>query len=290
MKVGIVGLGIMGTAYGMNFANSGIAFRGTDPSRECRERCANLGGEVYETCGDWLGECDFILICVTESKALDDVATQLGQFTKPGQVVIETGTFSLADKFNAKAKVEVGGATLLDCTVSGTGQQARTADLVFMVSGDDEAVMSATNCLAHIGHTIIPAGEFGNGSKMKYVANHAVAVHNCAAAETLHYANSLGLNASDVYAMLTKGAGQSKMSDLRMPLMMRKEYTPATAHMAMFDKDLSVIGEDIEGRGLHTPLFAASKHLYDQGEESIPRDYDTAAVFEIYEENAKKSG
>lgn len=134
----------------------------------------------------------------------------------------------------------------------------------------------------HLCHTIMIAGAFGAGIKLKYVANHAVALHNCAAAETLHYADSLGLDRDVVYNLLSKGAGQSKMLDLRMPLMISGEYTPATAHMAMFEKDLSIIGADIAAQGITTPMFDAVSAMYDKCWTDLPQDYDTAAIFEIY--------
>jgi len=171
---------------------------------------------------------------------------------------------------------------LLDCTVSGTGAQAWEADLVFMASGPDAAVAAATPMLAHISKTVIAAGEFGAGTAMKFVANHAVALHNAAAAETLHYADALGLDRQVVYRMLSGGAGQSKMSDLRMPLMIDGRYEPPTASLKMFEKDLRVIGADIASHGLSLPLFEAVRALYRAADETLPESHDTAAVFEVY--------
>ena len=66
-------------------------------------------------------------------------------------------------------------------------------------------------------------------------------------------------------------------------------YTPPTAHMAMFEKDLSIIGADIRAQGITTPMFDAVSALYDQGWTLVPQDYDTAAVFEVYRHiDAKK--
>ena len=160
--------------------------------------------------------------------------------------------------------------------------QAAKADLVIMASGPSDAIAHAKPYMEHLCHTIMNAGEFGAGSKLKYIANHAVALHNCAAAETLHYADALGVDRDVVYQLLSKGAGQSKMLDLRMPLMMSGNYTPATAHMAMFKKDLSIIGADIRAQGITTPMFDAVSDLYDKSWTLVPQDYDTAAVFEVY--------
>ena len=282
MTVGIVGLGIMGSAYAGNLLAAGVQVMGSDPAVLGRERLESAGGKTYVHVGPWVADCDLIIIAVASPKVLAAVSWQLAEFLKEGQVVMETGTFAMADKLAAKEAVETGGAILLDTPVSGTGQQAAVGDLVIMASGPEAAIQHARPYMDHLCHTIMIAGAFGAGIKLKYVANHAVALHNCAAAETLHYADSLGLDRDVVYNLLSKGAGQSKMLDLRMPLMISGEYTPATAHMAMFEKDLSIIGADIAAQGITTPMFDAVSAMYDKCWTDLPQDYDTAAIFEIY--------
>ena len=282
MTVGIIGLGIMGSAYAANLPKAGIAVAGADPATQGRERLKAAGGTAYEKAGPWLADCDLVIISVASPVVLGTIAKDLGEILKPGQIVLETGTFAMVDKLAARTAVETGGAILLDTPVSGTGQQAAVADLVIMASGPADAIAHAKPYLVHLSHTVMDAGAFGAGTKLKYVANHAVALHNCAAAEVLHYADALGLERDVVYQLLSKGAGNSKMLELRMPLMISGSYTPATAHMAMFKKDLSIIGADIRAQGITTPMFDAVSAMYDQGWALVPQDYDAAAVFEVY--------
>ena len=282
MKVGIIGLGIMGSAYAKNLLDAGVCVAGADPAILSREQLEVAGGMSHLSAGPWLIDCDLVIISVASTKVLATVSKELGEILNPGQVVMETGTFAMVDKLAAKAAVEVDGAVLLDTPVSGTGKQAATADLVIMASGPSHAIAHAKPYMEYLSHTIIEAGDFGAGSKLKYIANHAVALHNCAAAETLHYADSLGVDRNLVYHMLSKGAGQSKMLDLRMPLMISGSYTPATAHMEMFQKDLSIIGADIRNQGITTPMFDAVSSLYDKGWSLVSKDSDTASVFEVY--------
>ena len=282
MKVGIIGLGIMGSAYAKNLLDAGISVIGADPETLGREQLSNIGGISHLAIGKWIKDCNIVIISVASTEALATVAKALAEVLEPGQIVMETGTFAMTDKLAAKASIEVGGAILLDTPVSGTGKQAATADLVIMASGEIQAIALAKPYMEHLSHTIIEAGDFGAGSKLKYIANHAVALHNCAAAETLHYADSLGVDRDVAYHMLSKGAGQSKMLDLRMPLMISGSYTPATAHMAMFKKDLSIISADILSQGITTPMFDAVSNLYNQSWAIVSEESDTAAIFEVY--------
>lgn len=282
MSVAIIGLGIMGSAYASNLIKSGMPILGVDPDPTARARLTEMGGDAFAAPGAWIADCELVILSLVSPAILAGVCATLKGLVGSGQILLETGTFALADKEAAQRALSEAGAILLDCPVSGTGAQAATADLVMMASGPAEAVAMAEPLISRFTRMVIHAGAFGNGTRLKFVANHAVALHNVAAAETLNYADALGLERETVFAMLSGGAGQSRMSDLRMPLMMSGSYQPPTASMKMFQKDLSVIGEDIGAKAVYAPLFAACRELYDQAFETLPDEDDTAAIFEIY--------
>ncbi|MGI9493076.1 MAG: NAD(P)-dependent oxidoreductase [Geminicoccaceae bacterium] len=290
MTVGIIGLGIMGGAYARNLIKAGETVIGVDPLKEAREQIAEAGGEVHTEPGPWISDCDLVILSLASPSILASVTAPLSRLIKSRQIVLETGTFALADKEAARKTLADAGAILLDCPVSGTGAQAMTGDLVMMASGPHEAIEQARPLMEKFTRLVMNAGPFGAGTKLKFVANHAVALHNVAAAETLHYADQLGLDRNMVYEMLSNGGGQSRMSDLRMPLMMSGRYTPPTASLKMFEKDFSVIGDSLADRGVEAPLFEAARRLYDQAFADLPEDYDTAAVFEVYRNARAKKG
>ncbi|MGI9419222.1 MAG: NAD(P)-dependent oxidoreductase [Geminicoccaceae bacterium] len=284
MTVGIIGLGIMGGAYARNLVAAGETVIGVDPLEDARERVAEAGGEAYAEPGSWIGACDLVILSLASPSILASVTTALRGLVKPGQIVLETGTFALADKEAARQTLAKADAILLDCPVSGTGAQAAKGDLVMMASGPGDAIEQARPLMEKFTRLVINAEPFGNGTRLKFVANHAVALHNAAAAETLHYADELGLDREMVYELLSSGAGQSRMSDLRMPLMMSGSYRPPTASLKMFEKDFSVIGNSLAEHDVKAPLFEAARRLYEQAFADLPEDYDAAAVFEIYQQ------
>ncbi|MBG6175282.1 3-hydroxyisobutyrate dehydrogenase-like beta-hydroxyacid dehydrogenase [Labrenzia sp. EL_208] len=288
MVVGVIGLGIMGSAYARNLIRSGETVFGVDPSVIARAKLAEEGGSVFETVDDWVSDCDAIVLSLAAPHVLASVCEKLATGLRPGQVVVETGTFSLADKEEARSLLEKSGAVLLDCPVSGTGAQAAEADLVMMASGPEEAVAEIRPLLEKFTRMVMYVGDFGNGTKLKFVANHAVAIHNVAAAETLNYADALGLERDTVYRLLSSGAGQSRMSDLRMPLMINGAYDPPSASLKMFEKDLRIIGEDIEEKGVFAPLFEAGRSVYDTTVDELPNQFDTASVFETYKSKSER--
>jgi len=288
MSVGIIGLGAMGGAYARNLLAGGITVNGFDPDPAAQEMLSKAGGTPQSSYGDWLSECEMIILSLANTKILADATSKLSKILKPGQVVLETGTFTLDTKQAAKSDLDSCGAILLDCPVSGTGAQAAVADLVMMASGPEDGFSRIKPLLEHFTKAVIYAGLFGNGSKLKFVANHAVYVHNCAASESLNYGISLGLEPKMIFELLSNGAGQSKMSDLRMPLMIDHAYEPPTANMTIAYKDISVISEDIKSHNCYTPLFDVTQKLYDVAKETVPITYDTAAVYEVYKQKLVK--
>lgn len=282
MAVGIIGLGIMGGAYGRNLIKGGIEVIGVDPYPAARDKFTQSGGQAQAELGPWIAECDLVILSLISPAVLAEVTANLAGLLSKGQVVLETGTFAMADKLAARDAIAPSGAHLLDCPVSGTGAQAEVADLVMMASGTSAAIAHAKPYMAHFTRSVIEAGDFGAGIQLKYVANHAVALHNAAAAEVLNYADALGLDRDTVYTLLRTGAGQSKMLDLRMPLMISGDYDPPTASLKMFEKDLNVIGDDIARLGVQAPMLAVVDGLYKTAMQTLPERYDTAAVYEVY--------
>ncbi len=280
--IGIIGLGIMGSAYAANLIKAGMTVTGADPAPKAQERLRDLGGTPHDALGPWIADCDLVILSLLSPAVLREVSVELSERLKPGQIVVETGTFALEDKQAAHDTLASKGIHLLDCPVSGTGAQARTADILMMASGNPDAIATALPVFKYFTKGVIEAGVFGMGSRLKYVANHAVALHNAAAAETLAYADALGLDRDMTCEMLSTGAGQSRMSDLRMPLMMSGAYDPPTASLKMFEKDLAVIGDDLQRLKLSMPLFEAVDALYKDASARLPETHDTASVFEVY--------
>ncbi|QPM90483.1 NAD(P)-dependent oxidoreductase [Pseudooceanicola algae] len=279
--VGVIGLGIMGASYAANLLKAGFQVHGADPTEAARAAVQGLGVTTHDGPGEWLADCGTVVISLSRPDVLQAVGGQLAQLLTPEQIVVETGTFALADKIALRDTLAGAGITLLDCPVSGTGSQAKAGDLVMMASGENAAIDAAMPVLEGFTRLVQKVGDFGSGIRMKLMANHAVAVHNAAAAETLAYADALGLDRDAVYNLLSSGAGQSRMSDLRMPLMISAAYRPASATLRMFEKDLDLIETDLAKRGRDAPLFAQARRLYTKALADLPEDYDTASVFEV---------
>jgi 3-hydroxyisobutyrate dehydrogenase-like beta-hydroxyacid dehydrogenase len=124
-------------------------------------------------------------------------------------------------------------------------------------------------------------GVYGNGSRMKFVANHLVAIHNVATAEAMILAERAGLDPKKVVEMVGPGAGGSRMFQMRAPMMVEGKYQPATMKVSVWKKDMAIIAEFADDVGCETPLFTLTQPVYTEAMAMGLGDQDTAAVFEV---------
>src|SRR5678815_2142607 len=173
----------------------------------------------------------------------------------PRRIVAELSTFALDDKAMAEEGLRAAGHTLLDCPLSGTGSQARTKDLVVYASGDAQAINRLMPVFADFSRQAHDLGAFGNGMKMKYVANLLVAIHNVATAEAMVLGMKAGLDPKAIFETIKTGAGNSRVFELRRPMMVTGKYGDATMKVKVWQKDMQVIGDFAKAIGCPTPLF-----------------------------------
>ena len=114
-------------------------------------------------------------------------------------------------------------------------------------------------------------GAFGNASRMKYVANLLVAINNVATAEAMVLGMKAGLDPKSIFETIKTGAGNSRVFELRGPMMVAGNYDDATMKVKVWQKDMQVIGDFAKGLGVPTPLFSATEPHLRHGAEIRPR-------------------
>jgi len=201
--------------------------------------------------------------------------------------VVETSTLPIEEKIKARDVLAKKGITLLDCPLSGTGAQAKTGDLVVFGSGSRKSFMSVVPVLRGFSRAHHYLGEFGNGSKMKYVANLMVAIHNVSAAEAFVLGMKAGLSPKMIYEVQANSAGTSRMFQVRGPMMVAGRYGRATMRNEVWQKDMKIIGDYARRLGVPTPTFNASAGVYRAAMARGLGKQDTAAVCAVLESMAR---
>jgi 3-hydroxyisobutyrate dehydrogenase-like beta-hydroxyacid dehydrogenase len=285
--VGVIGLGIMGGAFAKNLAAAGWRVVGYDISAARRREAARAGVAIARNAADVAAKAPIILTSLPKPQALIDSARAIAAGKLPRKVIVEMSTFAIADKEKAQTILRKGGHVMLDTPVSGTGAQAAARDLVFYASGDMRSIKRITPILKAFGHHVYDVGPFGNGSKMKYVANLLVAINNVASAEAMVLGMKAGLAPQLIFDLIKGGAGNSRIFELRAPMMVKNNYKDASMKIDVWDKDMSVIGGYARKIKVPTPMFDASKPIYLKAMKAGLGAQDTAAVCAVLEKMAK---
>lgn len=282
--VGVIGLGIMGSAIAANLARAGFPVHGYDVVAARGRELRRAGVTPERSAAEVAARAPVVVTSLPNSEALLQISGVLG---RRGAVVVETSTLPIEEKLKAFHILKKQGIALLDCPLSGTGAQAKSRDLVVLGSGERKAFEKAVPVLEGFARAHHYLGAFGNGSRMKFVANLLVAIHNVSAAEAFVLGMKAGLDPKTLYKVLGDGAGSSRMFQVRGPQMVAGRYRDATMKVEVWQKDMKIIADFAARLGAPTPLFSASAPLYNAAMAQGHAKDDTASVCAVLESLAR---
>jgi 3-hydroxyisobutyrate dehydrogenase-like beta-hydroxyacid dehydrogenase len=289
--IGVIGLGIMGGAMAEALLENGYEVVGYDVLSSARRRFSKTGGRALASSAEVARHAPIVITSLASLAAFDDAVGRIAAATRPVKraraVVIETSTLPLDDKERALKRLRSAGVTLLDCPISGTAVRLKQGTWTIFVSGNAAAAKRVRPVLEIFTQNCPYVGAFGNGTRMKFVANHLVAIHNVAVGEALTFARRMGLDARQVWELFAAspviGSG---VFMLRGKQMVDRVYLPATMKVEVWQKDMRVIGDMARAVGAPTPLFSACVPIYNAAMAQELGQHDTAAVAEVLGEMA----
>jgi putative dehydrogenase len=288
-KIGIIGLGIMGSAISANLVKAGFTVIGYDIRPECIETLESHGGGGVAGVREVAEAADVVITSLPSVAALQEVVSGANGLLSAGHkdlIVIEVSTFPIAAKQQAFDLLKQVGMYMLDCPLSGTGAQAVHKDLAVYASGDQRLCESCQPIFDGFARATYYIGKFGTGSQMKFVANLLVAIHNVASAEAFVLGMKAGLDPELIYKVISDGAGTSRMFEVRGPMMTAAEYDAATMKVGVFQKDLDIITAFAKTLQCPTPLLSTACQIYTQALAGGRSRQDTASVCAVLEEMA----
>lgn len=277
---GIIGLGIMGGTMARNLRVAGWRVFGYDPDPT---RAAAAGVEPLADAAEVARAAPILMTSLPSARALRETADAIAGSGAPSRVVVEASTMTLADKLAFGARLREAGHVPLDCPISGTGAQARTRDLVIYASGGSAEITRLGPFFDGFARAVHDLGDYGNGSRMKYVANLLVAIHNVATAEAMVLGEKAGLDLAQIVELVGAGAGTSRVFELRAPMMAANRYDEATMKVSVWQKDMAIISAFAAELGVPTPLLSATVPIYNSAIATGHAEHDTAAVCAVLE-------
>jgi L-threonate 2-dehydrogenase len=284
--VGVVGLGNMGGAFASHLAAAGWRVLGFDVDTARKRAATRAGVAVVPDVATLAAAAPTIILSLPNVGALEATVAAITKADVPVRTIVETSTFAIEDKERASDALHEAGHVLLDCPISGTGAQAAVKDIVIYASGEKKRIAALKPMFAAFSRAAYDVGAFGNGSRMKYIANLLVTIHNVSTAEAMVLGIKAGLDPKMVYDLITAGVGSSRVFEVRGPMMVKDRYKNASMSIKLYQKDISVIDAFAHGLGMPTPLFTAALPVYAKAMEMGLGDSDTAAVCAALEKMA----
>ena len=278
--MGVVGLGGMGVAITRCLCSDGYEVVGYRRTVTALGQFLDAGGTAAGSLADLARMTSVVPLCLGSGRALQDVLNDLLLHVTPGTVLVEMSTLSIGDKEHARHRVEAAGCTLLDTPVSGTPAMVARGAATLFVSGEDAAIARITPVLRSIGR-VRPMGSFGNGIRMKYVANALVATHTVAAAEAVAFAECLGLDTDLVVETISAGPATSAAFELRAARMATRDLTPARGSVAGLSGDSQLILEAANTAGATMWMLTAAGSIFDAAVKAGKGDWDVCSVIDV---------
>lgn len=282
--VGLIAPGKIGLPFAANLVADGHTVWGY--RRGSLDEFVAVGGKAAQSPSEVAERADIVFTCVSTADALDDVIGGPRGILAAGRsdlLVVEIGAMALSRKLSARARLQGAGIEMLDAPVSGTPTMVAQRRGVVFASGGEAAVDRARPLLTALGATVVYAGAFGAGSKLKFVANTLVAVHTAVAAEAMGLARAVGLDPKLVLDTIAPSAAASTMFNIRAPMMAEGRSRPVNGTVAGLVDVLDAIRATADDAGATMPLLDTAKRLYARACDEGYGEEDIAVMIKMFE-------
>jgi len=284
--IGIIGLGVLGSAIAQVLIENGFQVMGCDLNPNNQAKAKALGVQIASTPDELATRVDPVLTCLPTTAALHDVAAKLTASGVAKLTVIEVSTFAVEEKEKARDLLASKGLTLLDCPLSGNRIMALKGELTAFGSGDELVFESIRPYLEGFCREVHYVGVFGHGMKMKICGNILNLIHNSAAAEVMVLGMKSGLKPEIIHKVISGSGSSSKMFDVRGGLMVDEDYTKEGMNFSIPLKDARIISEHAASVFCPTPVYQAALQPYYAAVAQGHHDEDASAVCTALEKAA----
>ncbi|MBM3956866.1 MAG: NAD(P)-dependent oxidoreductase [Gemmatimonadetes bacterium] len=290
MRVGMIGLGFMGSGMAANLLKGGIDLTVNDILPEKVERAVSLGARAAGSVGALVERVDVVLASLPSVEVCRQVFLGPGgviEHARAGQVLVDHSTVDLVASRECAEAAAAKGAGFLDAPVSGGPKGAEEGTLSIMVGGERAAFETARPVFDLMGTNVRHMGGSGSGTAMKLMNQLLVSVHTCAAAEAFLLAERAGLDVQTAADVLHVSWGGSTILERNAPIVKRREFAGSGAPVRLFVKDLGILTKLGRDLGIALPMSNLAQELINETSETFGDDYDVSAPFLVLE---KRSG
>jgi 2-hydroxy-3-oxopropionate reductase len=285
MRIGFIGLGLMGKPMAKNLLKAGFGLTVHSRSRGPVEELATLGAATAATPREVAAASDILITMVPDSPEVEAVVSGPDGIlagARPGLIHVDMSTISPLATRRIAAQEQQAGVTLLDAPVSGGTVGAEAATLSIMVGGDEAAFNTCQPVLAALGKRITYMGPSGAGQTTKACNQIMTGGIYAVMSEALVLAAKSGLDPAKVVEVLSGGAARCWALEVRAPKILKRELNPGFKASMQY-KDLNIVAETARAEGVPTPITALTRELYAAMLAAGNGDLDNSAVITVIE-------
>lgn len=258
MKIGFIGLGIMGKPMAKNLLKEGYDLVVLDLNKLAVEELTALGAEAGVSSKDVASKCEIVVTMLPNSPHVKAVVLGEGgviEGARPGTVVIDMSSIAPLSSREIYAALEAKGIDLLDAPVSGGEPKAVDGTLSVMVGGKRDVFDKYYDIMKVMAGSVVYVGESGAGNIAKLCNQVVVAINISAVSEALILAKKAGVDPDLVYQAIRGGLAGSTVMDAKAPMMMDRNFNPGF-RIDLHIKDLNNVLETSHAVGVSLPITA----------------------------------
>ena len=279
--VGIIGLGLLGSAVAERIAASGRAVVGYDVDPECCRHLADIGATPQSSVREVFDSAAIVGLVLPNSDVARTVIEDAGAI-RPRTTILDMTTGDPDDMAKMGADLAARNVSYIDATVGGSSEQARQRDAIVMAGGETAAVDRCRDLLATFAREVFHVGPCGAGARMKLAMNLVLGLNRAALAEGLAFARACGLSVDDAFEAFRAGPAYSRAMDIKGRRMIEHDFRPV-ARLSQHRKDVDLILAAAARTGARTPLSRLHRDLLVQVEKAGFGGEDNSAIIRAFE-------
>lgn len=276
--IGIVGLGLMGTALTERLLEHGYATTVWNRSREKAEPLLAKGAIWSD---NPLRTCNRVIISLYTTDVVEEVLGQMSDGLRAGQILLDTTTGEPNQSAALGARLARHGLHYLDAPISGSSEQTRRGESTILVGGDQESFTACRDLFSCMARTVFHVGPCGCAAKMKLVSNLVLGLNRAALAEGLAFAASIGLDQKAALDVLVGSMAYSRTMDNKGPKMLQSDFS-VQARLSQHLKDVQLILDLADACSLALPLSETHRQLLKKCEVEGYGEMDNSAIIRVY--------
>jgi len=278
-RVGLLGVGLMGSAMAQRLLDQGIDVIAWDLNAEHVRDLEGRGGEPAQTPDDVVHRAGVVITMLPTAEVILDLVGPLLNDWPKDTIWLQMSSVGAAEADQLTQAAKAHAVTLVDAPVSGSTHPAQEGQLTILASGPDSARTTVEPIFDALASRVLWVGAAGMGSRLKLAANHWMITMVAALAESMHLCQLMGLDQQQFIALLDGGPLGSAYTLQKLDEMRRHEY-PAGFPVRLALKDLQLVSEVQQGSRAAMPLLNVTLKRFATASQDLA-DQDLAAIYEL---------